>query len=111
MNAVAVAPAAPEHCYTFVSDLGHSWLSVPLAEIVTLKLMDRISAGSHIDPAPGEPVLWLEEDRDLELYLKTRFAHCTDPDAVHRFRRSWPRMEVDRADIRDMPYYMRAGRR
>lgn len=111
MNAVAVAKATSEHCYTFLSDLGHSWLSAPLAELVALKLMDRISAGSRIDYAPAEPVVWLEEDRDLEAYLKARFANSTDPDAVHRFRRSWSRMEVERADIRDMPYYVRKGTR
>lgn len=55
---------------TFISDPGHGWLRVPLAEIVALALETQISGCSFIE---GQ-YAYLEEDCDGPLYLAARAA-------------------------------------
>ncbi len=59
--------------YTFISDPGHGWLLVPLAELVALGIADKISACSYIDKEGA----WcaLEEDCDVVKFLR---AKCGD---------------------------------
>jgi hypothetical protein len=50
---------------TFVSDPGHGWLEVPLADIALLNLETKISACSFINGR----FAYLEEDEDYTVYL------------------------------------------
>jgi hypothetical protein len=53
---------------TFVSDPGHGWLRVPLADIARSGSADTISPYSFIDVSNG--VAYLEEDCDVARYLE-----------------------------------------
>ncbi|MBK8986271.1 MAG: hypothetical protein IPM39_09345 [Chloroflexi bacterium] len=50
---------------TFVSDPGHGWLEVPLADIAALGLETKISAYSYINGR----FAYLEEDEDYAVYM------------------------------------------
>jgi hypothetical protein len=53
---------------TFVSDPGHGWLRVPLADIARIGIADSISCYSFIDVSNS--VAYLEEDCDVTCYLE-----------------------------------------
>lgn len=59
--------------YTFISDPGHGWLLVPLAELVALGIANKITPYSYIDREGA----WcaLEEDCDVLKFLR---AKCGD---------------------------------
>jgi len=50
---------------TFVSDPGHGWLEVPLADIAALRVEAKISPYSFIDGLRTS----LEEDEDYAVYM------------------------------------------
>ena len=54
--------------YIFTSDAGHGWLRVLKAELVTLGIADKISNYSYCNGRYA----YLEEDCDLELFLKAK---------------------------------------
>ena len=49
----------------FISDPGHAWLQVALADLLTLKISDKISSYSYIK----DGMAFLEEDCDADVYL------------------------------------------
>ena len=49
----------------FISDPGHAWLQVTLADLFTLKISDKISSYSYVK---GD-MAFLEEDCDADVYL------------------------------------------
>ncbi|MCO5185387.1 MAG: hypothetical protein M9928_11420 [Anaerolineae bacterium] len=53
---------------TFLSDPGHGWLVVPLADIARSDCANQISRYSFIDTRDG--VAYLEEDCDVARYLE-----------------------------------------
>ena len=53
---------------TFVSDPGHGWMRVPLADIARIGIADTISHCSFIDISNG--MAYLEEDCDVARYLE-----------------------------------------
>ena len=54
--------------YTFYTDPGHGWLSVPVKELQELGIMDKISACSYL--SPRHEVAYLEEDCDMSVWFK-----------------------------------------
>lgn len=62
-------PALSTHL-TFISDPGHGWLRVPLAEIAALGIEEKISPYSFIKGNDA----YLEEDCDYPCYLAARTA-------------------------------------
>ena len=78
---------------TCFSDPGHSWLQVPLADIYTLGLRARISSFSFIK----NQIAYLEEDRDMGLYLKAREkAGYPDPDISYFYVEHFDRSNMRR---------------
>jgi hypothetical protein len=76
---------------TFISDPGHGWLRVPLADIAALGIETAVSTCSYIE---GQ-FAYLEEDCDCAVYLDARTAHgLPRPDIqsqyVDNFDRSRP---------------------
>lgn len=53
--------------YTYYQDPGHGWLRVPFEDLVTMDLVDKISAYSYI--STSGKWAYLEEDRDMFLFL------------------------------------------
>ena len=51
---------------TWICDPGHGWLIVPLAELQSLGIVDRISRYSYLH----DGLAYLEEDCDAPLYLE-----------------------------------------
>lgn len=51
--------------YTFISDPGHGWLSVPFVDLVALNIQTQISAYSYV----RENSVYLEEDLDYSTFL------------------------------------------
>ncbi|QEF98138.1 hypothetical protein Mal15_21860 [Stieleria maiorica] len=51
--------------YRFLSDPSHGWLRVPMADIVSLRLEDRISRFSYVRDA----IAYLEEDNDAPAFI------------------------------------------
>ena len=77
---------------TFISDPGHGWLRIPLADVVALGIEEDISACSFIDGR----FAYLEEDCDCNVFA----AACIAQDIpmpeiqdqyVERFARNRPR--------------------
>jgi hypothetical protein len=56
--------------FDFVSDPGHGWLKVPVAELERLGIVDQISTYSYLR---GD-MAYLEEDCDLSVFLAARKA-------------------------------------
>jgi len=56
--------------FDFVSDPSHGWLKVPVSELVRLGITDQISTYSYIK---GD-MAYLEEDRDMKVFLDARTA-------------------------------------
>lgn len=56
--------------YRFISDLGHGWLEVPIAEVLELNLQTRISPHSY----RNHHLAYLEEDCDASLFINARLA-------------------------------------
>lgn len=56
--------------FDFVSDPSHGWLKVPVSELVRLGIADQISAYSYIK----DDMAYLEEDRDMKVFLDARTA-------------------------------------
>lgn len=56
--------------YRFISDPGHGWLEVPLADLQELGIAHKISPYSYYDTATG--FAYLEEDLDAS----TMYQHC-----------------------------------
>ena len=54
--------------YEFIEDPGHAWLKVPIAEIIHLKIAEKISTYSYRDADHA----YLEEDVDLGIFLHAR---------------------------------------
>jgi len=54
--------------YRFISDPGHGWLEVPLAEVVRLGLTNRISRYSY----QHKNMAYLEEDCDAALFMEAK---------------------------------------
>lgn len=60
--------------YTFFSDPGHGWLSVPMREIAKLHIGQYITRYSYRSRCGGR--VYLEEDCDLNTFIN---AVCPDP--------------------------------
>ena len=63
--------------YKFYRDPGHGWLEVPLAELARLKIEDKVTPYSYVNPGKQcvyleENCAYLEEDYDLRLYREAR---------------------------------------
>lgn len=77
---------------TFISDPGHGWLRVPLADIAALGIAGEISPYSFIDGR----FAYLEEDCDYGRFIAACQAHGIplpemQDETVTRFDRSRPR--------------------
>jgi DNA repair protein RadC len=60
------APQAVDYSrYHFYTDGGHGWLKVPLEELATLNIKDKITGYSYID----DKFAYLEEDLDMGVFL------------------------------------------
>ena len=55
--------------YRFFEDPGHGWLEVHEAEIENLNIKDKITSCSYYDKK--EKLVYLEEDCDAPLFIKT----------------------------------------
>lgn len=71
---------------TFITDPGHGWLKVPLAELDALGIHDQITPYSY----KNGRFAYLEEDCDMGLYLDARQAQGFPPPVfmeryVHHF--------------------------
>lgn len=55
--------------YKFVSDSGHGWLGVTLADIKELEMLYQISRYSYLDKE--SQIVWLEEDRDMGIFMES----------------------------------------
>ena len=51
---------------TYHNDPGYGWLEVPLSDLTTLDMTDKISSCSYQDEANA----YLEEDLDVGVYLR-----------------------------------------
>ena len=56
--------------YTLISDPGHGWLRVPMLELISLGIADKISTCSYIDQSKQH--VYLEEDCDLAIFAKAK---------------------------------------
>jgi hypothetical protein len=56
--------------YTLHEDAGHSWLEVPIQELLALGIAQNISPFSYTDGAHA----YLEEDMDMQTFLRARKA-------------------------------------
>lgn len=56
--------------FDFVADESHGWLKVPVRELERLEIVDQISAYSY---RKGD-MAYLEEDRDMKVFLQARDA-------------------------------------
>ena len=56
--------------YKFHSDPGHGWLEVSLAEVCRLGILEDITSCSYVDDTFR--TLYLEEDCDADLFLRTK---------------------------------------
>lgn len=54
----------------FLSDCGHGWLRVSVAELINLGIEDKISAYSYV--SPDRKWAYLEEDCDTGTYLQKK---------------------------------------
>ena len=67
---------------TFISDPGHGWLRVPLADIAGLRIEGEITAYSFIEGRYA----YLEEDVDCPRYLETLTAQgLPQPEITDRY--------------------------
>lgn len=57
-----------QQTYHFFSDPGHGWLQVPIRELHTLDIFDRISGFSY----RNGNYAYLEEDDDASLFIRTK---------------------------------------
>ena len=60
----------------WILDPAHGWLVVPIGELQSLGIVDRISRFSYLH----DGVAYLEEDRDAEVYLQALYSKGFDPD-------------------------------
>lgn len=84
--------------FHYVVDPGHSWLKVPVAELERLGISDQISSYSYLKNGMS----YLEEDRDMQLFLNTR-QERNEPVKLIEFNRT--RM----SPIRNYPAYQSAA--
>lgn len=71
-NRVIEAPEAtptPNTVYRFISDPGHGWLEVPMAEVRSLGILP--SPYSYV--SPDGQLAYLEEDCDAALFIKAKW--------------------------------------
>jgi hypothetical protein len=68
--AQAVEPTPTPQRYRFISDPGHGWLEVPMAEVRALGI--RPSSYSYV--SPDGTFAYLEEDCDAALFTNARHA-------------------------------------
>ena len=61
---------------TLYADSGHAWLKVSLWDLKQLKIDDKITSYSYIDPNGKD--IYLEEDVDMATYLTTLKKHGLD---------------------------------
>lgn len=54
--------------YTFHEDGGHGWLAVPIKELTTLGIADKITSYSYVK---GDTA-YLEEDCDLSTFFRAK---------------------------------------
>ena len=75
--------------YVFITDPGHGWLEVPLAEIRFLGIADKISAYSY---QKGD-MAYLEEDCDASVFLEAKEAagqHVPRDCIIHTYDENTP---------------------
>jgi hypothetical protein len=72
--------------YRFISDPGHGWLEVPIAEINRLKISGKISNYSYKN---GE-MAYLEEDCDASLFMKAKLAQNESLEFFDIFQENTP---------------------
>jgi hypothetical protein len=60
----------------WILDPAHGWLVVPLDELQSLGIVDRISRYSYLK----DGVAYLEEDCDASVYLQALYAKGFDPE-------------------------------
>lgn len=58
------------YIYNYFSDAGHGWLEVREDELTALGIADKISDYSYTHPT--QHWVYLEEDRDLSIFLKAK---------------------------------------
>lgn len=83
-----------EKTYKFHCDGGHGWLEVPIREILTHKITDKISSYSYLDI--DKQVVYLEEDCDAGVFMDTAQVHGDNIEFVEIFGES---------AIRELPRY------
>jgi hypothetical protein len=86
--------------YQMISDPGHGWLRVPVAELVELGIADQISEYSYRE---GDDA-WLEEDCDM-----ARFVYAMVDNDRERVPAWWAlnvrEQDVNSTHIRNLPSY------
>ena len=70
----------------WILDPAHGWLVVPLTELQSLGIVDRISRYSYLH----DGLAYLEEDCDAEVYLQALYAKGFDPEDFSSTCRSLP---------------------
>lgn len=69
--------------FHFVSDPGHGWLKVPVAELERLGIADQITRHSYIK----DQMAYLEEDIDMATFINARNA-AGEPVEIKNFIRN-----------------------
>jgi hypothetical protein len=69
--------------FHFVSDPGHGWLKVPVAELERLGIADQITRHSYIK----DQTAYLEEDIDMATFINARNA-ADEPVEIKTFNRN-----------------------
>lgn len=80
--------------YPVISDPGHAWIAVPLAELEQLGILDQISTCSYQMGA----TVYLEEDCDGSLWFNAMNAQGNPPAFVQHFQ--------DPCPIRSYPHFV-----
>ena len=62
-------------------DSGHSWLEVPFRELVELRIEFDITGYSYMRGTRA----FLEEDCDMQVFLKARRLECSEPKIVEEW--------------------------
>ena len=92
--------------YEFLQDSGHGWIGVPQAELIELGVASQISNYSYLERAQGDSIVWLEEDVDMQLWLRAR--GVTSSSEYRRFADESIRyVYVENAHVRNLPPYHR----
>ena len=89
--------------YTFIADAGHGWLKVHVNDIAQLRLDEEISGYSY----KSWEWVYLEEDRDLTIFLVALFPEGFKSEAFKKFRDNniTDRLDGDYSHVRAFNHY------